>query len=186
MQTDNQNAFFDELCNKHFHMVYKYCFRLVNREHALVDFVQECTQETFLQARLHIDKLKKHPNVEGWLLVTARNLIHRSFRGMYARKQREISLDDHVEENPTLHRTEWEVLMESLVDVDQLSSVVLEELRAEEHTLYMDYYINRISVHDLSVKHRITPSAVTSRIHRLKSKIKKHVRKHIEPSSLVK
>lgn len=73
------DTFYEDLCDKYFNRISVYCRRLVKGQEQFLDFVEECTQNTFLEARKQISKLKNHPNVEGWLYTTARNLINNSF-----------------------------------------------------------------------------------------------------------
>lgn len=61
-----------------------------------MDFADECTQNTFLEARKQISKLKTHPNVAGWLFTTARNFINLSFRAMYLKNKYEVIMSDDI------------------------------------------------------------------------------------------
>lgn len=82
----NTDPFYEDLCNTYFHRIFLYCRRLIKGQEQLSDFAEECTQSTFLEARKQISTLKNHPNVEGWLYTTARNLINNSYRNMYIKK----------------------------------------------------------------------------------------------------
>lgn len=58
------------------------------------------------------------------------------------------------------------------MDVDKVSIEILHMLNPNEYQLYIDYFINKISVTELSIKHDISVTATTTRIYRLKRKIK--------------
>ena len=170
----NDDALFEELCIKYYEQIYSFCNRLVNGQKQYIDFVEDCTQNTFLEAQKHFIKLKTHPNIEGWLYTTARNLINNTYRSHYLKKKHEIfwgeeitatSLDDLAKE--------IDEPLNGSYDPDKLCSEILSKLYKNEYNLYIDYYKTKLSITELSKKYDISASAVTSRIYRLKKKIKK-------------
>ncbi|MDO0823910.1 RNA polymerase sigma factor [Desulfosporosinus nitroreducens] len=173
-------AFYENICYKYYERIYLYCLRMVKGQEDLLDLVEECTQNTFLEARKQIAKLVNHPNVEGWLYTTARNLVNNSFRRMYIRNKYEISMDDHISEAWAQANDELEELFSGAVDLDKLCEEVLEGLQANEYELYCDYFRNKMSVYDLAGKHEVSATAMTTRIYRLKKKIKKSICAHLE------
>ena len=173
-------AFYEDLCNKYYERIYLYCLRRVKGQEELLDLVEECTQNTFLEARKQLAKLVKHPNVEGWLYTTARNLVNLSFRSMYTKNKYEISMDDHILEAWAQVDNELEELFNGTADLDKLCEEILEGLEADEDELYHNYFKNNMSVSELAGKYKISVTAMTTRIYRLKKKIKKNVRIHFE------
>jgi len=168
----NYDDFYDDLCNKYFERIYRYCKRLVNGQDQLLDFVEECTQNTFLAARKQIQKIMNHPNIEGWLYTTARNLINNSYRSMYIKKKHELFIDDSISCALMTSEDEFDNLLDETIDVDALAIDLLKKLNENEYNLYMDYYKNSTSVFELSKKYEISSTAVTTRIYRLKLKIR--------------
>ncbi len=168
--------FYEDLCNRYFQRIYYYCRKLVKGQVQLIDLVEECTQNTFLEARKQFSKLKSHPNIEGWLYTTARNLINNSYRSMYIKKRKEVILDDNFSSTLTSLDDELERIIDDSIDLDKLSVEILNKLSKNEYELYTDYYKNNMSVSDLAEKHDISSSAVTTRIYRLKKKTKNMVR----------
>ncbi len=173
----NQNSkkhdnFYDDLCNKYFERVYRYCKKLVNGQGQLLDFVEECTQNTFLAARKQIPKLMNHPNIEGWLYNTARNLINNCYRSMYIKKNHELFIDDSSSCALMTSEDEFDSLLDETIDVDMLAIELLRKLNENEYNLYMDYYKSNMSILELSKKYEISSTAVTTRIYRVKAKIK--------------
>jgi len=175
---NNDEAFFESLCSRYFERIYFYCKRLVRGQEQFMDFVEECTQNTFLEARKQISKLRNHPNIEGWLYTTARNLINSSYRSMYIKRKYEVSMDDVLSNYICEPEMDFEELFNSAVDLDKLSAEVLQKLTSGEYELYMDYFVNNASVSDLSRKYNISVTATTTRIYRLKKKIKRMVREY--------
>ncbi|MEG6612833.1 sigma-70 family RNA polymerase sigma factor [Pseudoclostridium thermosuccinogenes] len=175
---NNDDAFYESLCTKYFERIYFYCKRLVKGQEQFMDFVEECTQNTFLEARKQISKLRNHPNVEGWLYTTARNLINSSYRSMYIKRKHEVSMDDAFSNCICEPEINLEELFSSAADLDKLSAEILQKLTPSEHDLYVDYFVNKASVSDLSRKYGISVTATTTRIYRLKKKIKNIVREY--------
>lgn len=176
----NDDAFYEDLCDRYLERIFLYCRKLVKGQEQFLDFVEDSTQNTFLEARKQVSKLKKHPNVEGWLYTTARNLINNSYRSMYTKKKHEISIDDHMPETWTQVDIELEEIFSSTIDLDNLCSEILAKLNEREYELYIDYYKNNMSISDLSQKHNVSATAMTTRIYRLKRKIKEIVHLYFE------
>ncbi len=176
----NNDTFYEDLCNKYFKRIFLYCIKLVKGQEQFADFVEECTQNTFLEARKQISKLKDHPNVEGWLYVTARNLINNSYRSMYIKKKHEINIDDNISYTLAEFDNDLEEIFNRTSDLDKICVEILDKLNPNEFELYLDYYKSNMSVTDLSKKHDISATAMTTRIYRLKKKIKNIVRAYFE------
>ncbi|ADY55377.1 RNA polymerase sigma factor, sigma-70 family [Syntrophobotulus glycolicus DSM 8271] len=180
----NTDPFYEDLCNTYFHRIFLYCRRLIKGQEQLSDFAEECTQSTFLEARKQISTLKNHPNVEGWLYTTARNLINNSYRNMYIKKRREVSIDDKITGALPELDNKLEELFAATLDPDEISAQILRKLKQSEYDLYLDYYKGRLSVPELSQKYDISATAMTTRIYRLKRKIKEIVRAYFAENEI--
>lgn len=134
----NDDIFYEDLCNKYFERIYFYCKRLVKGQKQFLDFAEECTQNTFLEAQKQISKLKTHPNVKGWLYTTARNLINNSYRSMYIKKKHEVIFDDNIPDVSTELDNELEELFNSTIDLDKLCIEILHKLNTDEYNLYAE------------------------------------------------
>ncbi|KTD88336.1 RNA polymerase sigma factor [Paenibacillus etheri] len=171
MQTRNkqQDVFYEQLCQKNIKNIYRYCARLTKGQTQLTDIAEECTQNTFLEARKQIVKLQTHPNVEGWLYVTAKNLVRNSYRGMYIKRKHEIVFDDKIQ--LFSDDNELAACLEETYDIKELSEKVLSVLSEDENNLYNDYFRDRMSILELAEKYHISSTAVTTRIYRVKKKL---------------
>ena len=178
----NDEAFYENLCNLYFDRIYNYCKRLVRGQDQFMDFVEDCTQNTFLEARKQISHLRNHANVEGWLYTTARNLINHSYRSMYVKKRHEVIMYDNMSGALMEVDHELEELFNSAMDLDleKLSIEILSKLNTNESDLNLDYYKCNMSVSDLSEKYNVSATAMTTRIYRLKKKIKNLVCDYFE------
>ncbi|BFH69882.1 DNA-directed RNA polymerase sigma-70 factor [Paenibacillus dendritiformis] len=174
---ERDELFFHELCDAYFQPVYKYCRKLANSRTELMDFADECTQNTFLEARKQISKLKTHPNVAGWLFTTARNFINLSFRAMYLKNKYEVIMSDDINDRVESRNNEIDQMIENAVDVDVLYHEVLTNLSPGEYELYADYYIKKMSIADLTRKYDVSANAITTRIYRVNKKIRSIVQR---------
>lgn len=96
MDERSNKQFFEELCERYYEKVFFYCLHLARSRGLSSDFAKECTHDTFLEAGKQINKLREHPNVQGWLYVVARNLICGSIRKIL-RKEKHETITDYSE-----------------------------------------------------------------------------------------
>lgn len=172
---DNENAYLEELCNKYFVDVFKYCNKLIHGKKELFYFAEDCTQSTFLEAHKQISNLKSHPNVKGWLFCTARNMINNSFRNMYSQRKHEMYINDTLATKLYYIDPILENLFEGNTNWDELVKDILGNLHSFEYEIYYDYYKNKMSISQIVVKYQMTESAITTRIYRIKQKIMNQV-----------
>lgn len=170
MESWDRRAFYDDLVNKYYEKVYNYCRARVKGRAELSDLVENCTQDTFLEALKKLEKLKDHPNVAGWLYKTAGNLVNDSFRGQYDKNRHEISGENILDTLAT--GNEFERYYYRDVDLEQVSDELLKKLPENEYELCLDYFKKKMSISELSGKYRISTSAITTRIYRVKLKIR--------------
>ncbi|WP_196427509.1 RNA polymerase sigma factor [Paenibacillus macerans] len=173
--------FFLQLCQSYFNDIYGYCIYLVRGK--FIDIAEECTQETFLEAKKQAAKLKAHPNIKGWLHLTARNKVYKSYRRYYIQKKYETEVDLNSVCSPL--SIEAELINNYAFHIDQLKSEILKELKTEELRLYHDYFSNKLSISKISKKYNISETAATTRIYRLKKKIKSLAHEQCEARLLI-
>lgn len=172
------NEFFDDLCNQHYSRIYSFCKKILNGYNS--DFAEECTQNTFLEATKQITKLKTHPNIEGWLYTTSRNQINSLLRKQYVIRKYEEILDEEAYDSLATSDSNIEKLFEEDINIEQLVFEVLEFLSDQERELYNAYYKEHLQIIELAAKYNITTTAVTTRIYRLKKKIKSIVHTYLD------
>lgn len=170
--SSNDEVFYINLCSKYYNRIYAYCSRLTGGQEQLKDFVEDSTQDTFLEAHKQLSRLKNHPNIGGWLYTTARNMVNKSYRGMYIKRKHEVAFDDEISCRSNEPYEEIEIQQSNMADYDKIAADILSKLNPNEYELFKDYYRIKMSVSDLSRKHNISITAVTTRICRLKIRIK--------------
>lgn len=89
----SSRCFYRKICELYLSEVYRFCMHLIKNQSCFTFMAEECTQDTFVAARQQLLKLKHHPNVKGWLYLTAKNLIYKSFRCYYTQKSMKLRLN---------------------------------------------------------------------------------------------
>lgn len=168
-----EDFFYEELCSKYYEPIQFYCRRLVKNQNSLRDFIEECTQETFLEAKKKMPQLKSHPNIEGWLHVTARNQVNLAFRTLYTQRKYETYIDlNQSQRSYMCCDLNLEKILDADINYEKVKEDLLNHLSDTEYNLYEEYFNQHLTVSELAAKYVISESAVTTRIFRTRKKIK--------------
>lgn len=162
--------FLEEIYQSHAKQLRMYCKRLLQGHYT--DATEECVQNTFLHAGQQANKLKKHPNIIGWLYRTSRNQVNNVFRKCYIQQKYEVGLYCNVADIIVCGCLFLDEALLRSANISKLVEELLNKLNPREQKLYQDYFRQHLSILELSMKYGISPTAVTSRIHRLRKKIK--------------
>lgn len=119
---------------------------------------EDIVQEVFFQALSHLEKLKSHPNIVGWLYVTTRYI---TLQHIKKDKKQVIELSD----NMTSGCDDYDgiLLKESL-------GVYLTEI---EMDLLFKYYGEKYTAKELAAVYEKTPGAIKKKIYRINDFLKK-------------
>ncbi|WP_079913927.1 RNA polymerase sigma factor [Paenibacillus sp. 32352] len=166
----SNEEFSEEICRRHFNQVYKYCKNLLKGQPD--DLAEECTQNTFLQAHTQASKLKVHPNIVGWLYTTSRNQVNAAYRKQYRKRKYEFILSGELSSKLVSDNRELDEILISILNIDSLVETVLSKLNNFEAKLYTEYFKNQLSISQLAEKYNLSQTAITTRIYRLKRKIR--------------
>ncbi|MGZ7442148.1 RNA polymerase sigma factor [Paenibacillus sp. TH7-28] len=172
--------FIRQICEQYYAEVYQFCKHLVKNDVQFRDVVEDCTQETFLLAGKHAEKLKSHPCVKGWLFSTAKNLVRKSFRTYGSKQKHEAILADNTTCSSPSAELEMEWLQDSQIDIENMKADILVNLKDQEYALYLDYFVHKKTVAEISASNEISHTATTTRICRLRKSIKQIVSSVIE------
>jgi RNA polymerase sigma-70 factor (ECF subfamily) len=174
MKLRSHETFFVDVFRRYFTRILNYCKRLMRGQAS--EMAEECAQNTFVQVQENITALQAHPNLAGWLYTTARNQVNAVYRELYRRRKYEIAISDSIATQLTANSYElYEVLIRTL-DINKMVRQVLQQLSRSETEFYVDYFKDRLSIHALSQKYNLSKTAVTTRIYRLRKKIKQTAR----------
>lgn len=174
---NEEHSFYKELCEEHYVNILRYCNAHLGYNYE--NLAEECAQNTFLQALQCIKKLMEHPNVGGWLYMTAENFVKRTLREIKKEKMRYISLDDENNNTDSLLACtdELEGVLEENINVDEFKDAVLSQLNNDEYELYSEYYVYKKSLIYIMDKFKLSESAAKSRIFRLRRRLNDMIRK---------
>lgn len=176
MENHFETAFFEQLCEKYYTPIYRYCMVRVND----TAVAEDLTQDVFAVAWNEREKLTRHENPPGFLYRTAQNLAL-----AYLRKKKKSPLPLSEEYEAASPEGDISEVLEREADarIDETVYVepVLSALSPESYGLYCDYYLDHRSVRDLARERHISEAALRMRLLRLRRQVKKMVaEKHKE------
>lgn len=151
--------FFEDLYRSEYENIRKYVSRMVTDSNGIEDIVQE----TFYEAYRKITELRVHPNVPGWLRVTAKNKIMK-----WEDKQKKYSLDFEFllknAENKNGRADDFKMV--------EAYSTVRKVLSEEELEILRCYYEYGYTSQEMAKRLGVTETCFKVRILRMKQKIK--------------
>lgn len=170
----SNEEFFEEIFHAYFQRIFYYCKKLMKGRP--ITLVEECVQNTFLQVQVNLSALRNHPNIAGWLYVTSRNQVNAMYRKLYRKQKHEVAFSDELANRLTASNQELNEVLIATLDIHGMVHHVLRQLSRAESEFYVDYFKRHLSVHSISKKYNLSETAVTTRIYRLRMKIKKAAR----------
>ena len=159
-----------DLYERYFGAITKYCLpKLGFDESAAAD----CAHAVFDRAGEQYEKLKDHPNVLGWLMVTAKHLVHKN----WSKKSRESSKSVPLElitalPNP---RDPFDAVELSEKEIRQITARVLSGLDPKESELYELSFVKNLPFAEIARITGMTEKAARAKLARIKLKLKKRI-----------
>jgi len=127
--------------------------------------LEDCISEVYAAAAAKREELEKHPCVQGWLVLTAKNIARR----YKARKQIDSQMltlaDEVLSEVADSSDEEQRQLNETI-------EVIKKNLRRSDFNLFKMRFIDKLSFEQIAEKTGKSPDAIKSRIKRLRVKLK--------------
>ena len=161
---------FGVLVHKYQEMVYAYVFHKVNNE---AD-AQDITQEIFLRAYRHLNKLRHPHQFRSWLYTIMSNECNRWFARVTKIRQRETSLetatddDLRIESEHTAPTEGWEV------DLEQAIS----RLPSDSRVAVSMFYMSDCSLKEISEFLGISVNTVKVKLHRARQQLGSTLSEH--------
>lgn len=149
-----ESDLFNDIIKKYYKEIYLYCSGRLDKSIA-----EDITQEVFLTLYEKINLIKFSKSVHSWLYKTAENKIRNYIR----KNSRETPVESEKLDIP-----ETGVSPETAFD-----NSFKEILGEAEYKLVKSFYLDGMTVGDISEKLHISEQAVRSRIQRTRLKIKK-------------
>jgi RNA polymerase sigma-70 factor (ECF subfamily) len=156
------SEWFDSLYKKNALDMVRFAARLLGDE----DLAKELVQEAFLVLLYKKDGLRLHPNLDGWLYITLKNLIMNEMQSSKYRLERPLSETWGIagkESNP-FSLSEW----------------LPEELTSEERNLLIWFYEQEFSYEEIAARLGVSVPACRTRMFRAKQKCKRFLEKNFE------
>ena len=160
---DIDKEYFNELVRRYSAKIYRYLNRLLSRNTADVD---ECFSETFLKAYVNLSTYNPRVPFSAWLYRIAHNQAIDYMRRNVHRNSVELE-EWHAVYDPA----------EEYIDRDYLASM-LRRISSDERNLLILFYLEGLSLQEISDIIKIKPNTIAVRIKRAKAKIRKTHEQH--------
>lgn len=164
------DAFIDALYAKYYRFLLNLCRKQTSYQPIYADLIEECIQDTFLQAYLSRGKLQSHPCLQAWLARTCMNrLIPRAQQLRQHQAVEAFSLDDshHAVPEPQVHTIE-EHLDEQ--EYHSFHHALLAALSTQERMVYQQYFEQRRTMRQIADCIGITENQVRYAIRCIRNK----------------
>jgi RNA polymerase sigma factor (sigma-70 family) len=165
-----QDEFIASLYERYFDVVFKYCLpRLRFDESAAAD----CAHAVFDAALEKREKLSRHPNPAGWLMLTARHMVHKRWTRDAKSAAESIPLD-LLTAIPD-KRDPFDAIELSDSDISRITEAVLSGLNENEALIYGLYFKEDLPIPEIAKRIGISEKAAHARLDRVKAKLKRRI-----------
>lgn len=154
MEFEAKDKFVKELFDEKYETLCYY----VGKETGDKELAEDVVQETFLELWRKVEDLQNHPNLSGWLYLTARNKMLK-----LGKKKSQL----YPVEDSKLIIAGGEEKYEEVEFTESMKSLISET----EYEMLRDYYIGGYSAADIAKKYKIGKGGVRMRISRIKRKV---------------
>ena len=159
-----------ELYEKYFGAITKYCLpKLGFDESAAAD----CAHAVFDKAGEQYEKLRDHPNILGWLTVTAKHLVHKRWTKSSREAARSVPLE-LVSAIPD-QRDPFDAVELSEKEIRRITAQVLSGLDEKERELYELCFVKNLPFAEIAEKTGMTEKAARAKLARIKLKLKQRI-----------
>ncbi|MEZ6186453.1 MAG: RNA polymerase sigma factor [Planctomycetota bacterium] len=135
---------------------------------------EEATQEAYLKILKNLPKLRRPERVDSWVLRIAGNAARDLFRA----REATVSLDYEPPAIPQGER-DWERARRRAIDL------ALDDLDYEQRELFLLHTVEGVRLKDLARDQEQSLSALTSRLHRVRAKVRERARHHLRDSKVL-
>ena len=150
--------------------VYGLALRL-SRDRALAE---ESTQEAYLKIRRALPRLRQPARAQSWVLRITANAV----RDLWRQREPDQLLDY---EPPAIEEAEddWELARRRAIDL------ALDDLDYPERELFLVHTLEGVRLKDLARDRDQSLSALTSRMHRVRAKVRARARHHLQQAKVL-
>lgn len=145
--------FVTELFDRYHSLLRTLCWRYVDHDRTFADMIDESILDTFMQAYLSYESLRRHPNVQGWLVNACMNRLRpRVSQARNRRGRQAFSIDDpHA---PQLSSEDaWEEKTVSQLDARHQMDELYGALTETERQAFQEHYVQGFTLQEVA-RHR--------------------------------
>ena len=170
----DDNKFINELYKQYFFQICSYCIAMLDRDEAAA---LDCAHEVFDAARKCVQKLRQHPNVIGWLKLTAQHRVKRELRKRGVRIKRELNIDDYADKlsDPLQYFADFDELNNTPEEIESTKDMILSSLSADERILYTLRFQNKYTYKQISMELGLPESTARMRAMKVELKLRAKV-----------
>ena len=165
-----REEFIRELYERYFGTVFKYCLPKLSFDE---DAASDCAHAVFDKAGEQYEKLRTHPNVLGWLMVTAKHLVHKRWTKNVRDAKRNLPLE--LASALPDSRDPFDAVELNDEEIGRITGAVLSGLDQKETEYYRLYYTEGRSFSEISEAMGVSEKAVRAKLARIKLKLKKRI-----------
>ena len=155
---DEDKEYFSELVKRYYPKIIRYAARLLN--HHPHD-VEECVSETFLKASVHLDTYSPRASFSTWIYRIAHNQAVDYIRSNAKHSFVEIN-EDHISYDPT-----------TIYEHKDMLEKILRTLNLEDRNLLTLFYLEGLSLNEISDILKLRSNTIAVKIKRIKEKVRK-------------
>ncbi|MBO4384830.1 MAG: sigma-70 family RNA polymerase sigma factor [Clostridia bacterium] len=169
-----RDDFLRMLYEKHFETIFEYCLPKLGFDK---DAAADCAHAVFDEAGKKYEKLRDHPNLLGWLMVTAKHKLHKAWRKNTRDTAKLIPIElaaaipDPGDPFGAVELTD--------ADIARITEAVLSGLGEGELEIYRLFYVEKLSFRETGERLGISEKAARARLARVKAKLKNRLAEYI-------
>ena len=154
-----RDEFLRKLYEQYFDTVFKYCLPKLGFDR---DAAADVAHAVFDLADKKYEKLKEHPNIPGWMLTTAKHMLHKAWR----RNTREAARSVPIELITSLpdSRDPFDAVELTDSDIRSITETVLSGLSENELSIYRLFYVDDLSFAETAERLGISEKAARARL----------------------
>lgn len=133
--------------------------------------VDDYVQETFVKALKCQNKLRKHPNPYGWLVVTCKNICNTEIR-KDSRRRKIIGTPISINNNEIEVPDPQDDILRWLCQMDDRERIksLTDKLTSQEYEVFQSYFFDHLSMKETAQKCGLTKNSVQGALQRIRQK----------------
>lgn len=165
-----RDEFMRMLYEQYFDVIKKYCLPKLSFDE---DSALDCAHAVFDLAEKQYEKLKDHPNVPGWLMTTAKHLVHKRWRKNVKEATSRIPLELAAALPDNSDPFDAVELPQS--EIERITGAVLSGLDEKEREYYTLCYVENASFAEIARRLGVSEAAARAKLARITMKLKKRI-----------